>query len=78
MAGADVALAVRIPPDHRDRAGLDDQIPGEPARLVRGGFGGGLVGVSDDDDPFLTCRYFRPLLEAPGRHSRWMRAIGPT
>jgi hypothetical protein len=60
MAGVDVVLAVRIPPDHRDRVGLDDQIPGEPARLVRGGFGGGLAGVSDEMAfPFLTCRYFR-------------------
>jgi hypothetical protein len=56
MAGADVVLAVRIPADHRDRAGLDDQIPGEPARLVRGGFGG----VSDEMAfSLLTCRYFR-------------------
>ena len=64
MAGVDVVLAVRIPPGHRDRVGLDDQIPGERARLVRGGFGGGLVGYpmtikSAMAFPFLTCRYFR-------------------
>jgi hypothetical protein len=63
MAGVDVVLAVRIPPGHRDRVGLDDQIPGEPARLVRGGFGG----VSDEMAfSLLTCRYFRRCWRAPG------------
>jgi hypothetical protein len=70
-------------PDHRDRVAQDDQIPGEQARRVRGGFGGGLVGVSDDDQvshglPFSHVPLFPPLLEGiGGRHSRWMRAIGP-
>jgi len=36
------------PRDHRDRVGLDDQVGGQPPRLI-GGERGGLIQVSDGD-----------------------------
>jgi len=47
MVGVDVVAAVFVPHDHRDRVRLDDQIPGQPTRLVGGGFGSRLVWISD-------------------------------
>ena len=49
MLGMHVIAAVGVPDDYRDRVGLDNQVLGQLPRLVGGGLGGGLVGLSDRD-----------------------------
>jgi hypothetical protein len=49
MVGVDVVTAVFVPHDHRDRVGLDDQVPGQLACLVGRGIRGRLIRVSDGD-----------------------------
>jgi hypothetical protein len=60
-----VVGAVGVPGDHRDRVRLDDQVGGQPPRLVGGGSGGRLIWVSDGNQishgiPFPRMVSFRP------------------
>src|SRR5262249_14274202 len=64
MAGVDVVAAVLVADDHRDRVRLDDQVPGQPARLLGRGLRGRLILVPDGDQVsqgvFLPCKHASP------------------
>src|SRR6266567_1023121 len=66
--------SIPVPDDRRDGVGLDDEIPREPARLLGGGLGGGLVGVADGDQvshnaSFSFCSdRIRPSSSSSGRY----------
>jgi hypothetical protein len=49
VVGRDVVAAVFVVDEHRDRVRLDDQVLGQPPRLVGGRCRGGLVRVPDGD-----------------------------
>jgi len=49
MLGVYVELAFHVTVDGRDRVRLDDEVPGQAARLVGGGLRRSLVRVPDDD-----------------------------
>jgi hypothetical protein len=70
VAGVDVVAAVFVPHDHGDRVRLDDQVLGQPACLVGGGFRSRLIRVSDGDQishdiPFPHPVQFLPLRRVP-------------
>src|SRR5215470_4299935 len=73
MLGVDVDLAFHVAVDGRDRVRLDDEIPGQAARLGGGGLRRGLVRVPDDDQ----IRHAPVSLTADGRglarRSCWAR-----
>jgi len=71
VAGRDVITAVLVPRDHRDRVRLDDQVGGQPPRLISGSERGRLIRIPDGDQishsvPLLLPRHCLPGAGKPG------------